>query len=317
MLLSLSFFPLSCFLPLASNMINKRVIKIGTRKSRLAVIQALLVADALNKGGYNCELIKITTKGDKFLRKPLQKVGGKALFVKEIEQALLKKEIDIAVHSLKDVPSTIPEELALVSFLKRDDPQDAFISPRFDDIKKICKPITIGTTSLRRQTQLKIVNDNFSFKILRGNIDTRLKKLDDKEFDAIVIAYCGIKRLGIKRNDIYSISVDDVIPACGQGVITIQSRKDNPINDVLEKINDSETEICVCLERELQKFIGISCFIPFGAYFEKNKDEIIGRIFLKIENKKTYLKIKKQDTWENRNKLLDNIKKDIKRYLES
>lgn len=293
---------------------NKK-IRIGTRKSKLALYQAGLVASRIKELGYDAELIKITTSGDKFLKDSLAEIGGKGLFVKEIEESLIRKEIDIAVHSLKDLPSILGADVILAAFLKRDDPRDVWISPYIKDLLVSKKKITVGTSSLRRQVQLEILNNNIQFKSLRGNVDTRLKKLDNKEYDAIVLAYAGIKRLKIEREDLKPLSIDQMVPAVGQGVIVVESRKDEKINSILKSLNHNETEECVKLERELQKFIGGDCFIPFGVNFKKINKEIICRIFFQPQGREKYLKLKIQDRWRNRRNILDKIKLEIEKYM--
>ncbi len=290
-------------------------IKIGTRKSRLALYQAELIAKFLKKSGYEYELIKITTSGDKFLKDSLAKAGGKGLFIKEIEEALIKKKIDIAVHSLKDMPSILRKDVTLSAFIKRDDPRDVWISPDINDLSDPDRKIIAGTSSLRRQAQLKILNNNFQFKILRGNVDTRIRKLDNKEYDIIILSYAGLLRLGIKRDDLTPFCIDDMVPAVGQGIIVVQSRKSDKINSILKPLNHKETEECANLERDLQRFIGGNCFIPFGVNFKKQGKEVISRLFFQAEGKKNYLKLKIKDRWDMRNDLVDKIKKEITSYI--
>ncbi len=294
-------------------------IKIGTRKSRLALYQAELIAKFLKESGYEYELIKITTSGDKFLKDSLAKAGGKGLFIKEIEEALIKKKIDIAVHSLKDMPSILQEDFTLSAFIKRDDPRDVWISPDINDLSTPEGNIIVGTSSLRREAQLKILNNNFKFKILRGNVDTRIRKLDNKEYDLIILSYAGLLRLGIKRDDLTPFTMDDMVPAVGQGVIVVETRKDDKINSLLKKLNHKETEECAKMERELQSFIGGNCFIPFGVNFKKEEEEgeeVTARLFFQAEEKKNYLKLKIKDRWNNRNNMVDRIKKEITSYIK-
>ncbi|WP_232219514.1 hydroxymethylbilane synthase, partial [Hydrogenivirga sp. 128-5-R1-1] len=175
-------------------------IRIGTRKSKLALWQANFVAEQLKKHfpELEVELIKITTKGDKILDVPLAKVGGKGLFVKEIEEAMLRNEIDIAVHSLKDVPTYFPEGLGLVAITKREDPRDAFLSVKYSSLKELPEGAVVGTSSLRRKVQLKINRPDLQIKDLRGNVDTRIRKLEEGQYDAVILAYAGLKRLGLE-----------------------------------------------------------------------------------------------------------------------
>lgn len=295
---------------------TEKTIRIGTRKSKLALYQAELVQKLLKQAGRQAELFKITTTGDKFQKDSLATVGGKGLFLKEIEDALLDNEIDIAVHSLKDVPSEMPEGLCLAAFLKRDDPRDSWISPTLRTAAAAESAVTVGTTSLRRQYQLKLLNPNINFEILRGNVDTRLRKLDAGLFDAIVLSYAGLLRLEIVRDDLTPIDPDDMVPAVGQGCIVIESRADDAgLNALLKQFEHEETAQCNLLERELQEFVGGSCFVPFGAYFEKAGDKAVGRVFLHIEGKSDHIKIKREADWAGRVELMESIKSELKKYL--
>ena len=295
---------------------TKQILMIGTRKSKLAVYQANLVATLLNKLGHSAELVKITTSGDKFVKDSLAEIGGKGLFIKEIEEALIRKEIDIAVHSLKDMPAGLQEGLSLSAFLKRDDARDAWISPRFGNCKAVKQLIVVGTTSLRRQYQLKLLNRNIEFEILRGNVDTRLRKLDEGQYDAIVLSCAGIQRLKIKREDMVPLTPDDTVPAVGQGCIVIETRADDfRTNKIVASLNDKITEECVLLERELQEFTGGNCFIPFGAYFEKKDSTVVARTFLHIDEKTDFIKIKDSDDWSNRISVMERIKSQLEKYL--
>ncbi len=257
----------------------KKKVRIGTRKSLLALYQAQKVSNFFKKNNYEVELVEITTTGDKFLEDTLAKTGGKGLFIKEIESALARKEIDIAVHSLKDIPSGLDDRFTLSAFLKRDDPRDIWISRGSLPSDKR-KELVIGTSSLRRQKQLKIINPEFHFKILRGNIDTRIRKLEKEEYDAIVLAYAGLLRLNIQKQSTYIFSTDEIVPSAGQGVIAVESRKNDAINRILKKINNKETEECVELERALQNYIGGDCFLPLGINIEKNNNNIACRLII-------------------------------------
>jgi porphobilinogen deaminase len=203
-------------------------IRIGTRKSQLALWQANYIADKLREiHGVEVELVKITTQGDKILDVPLAKIGGKGLFVKEIEDALLRNEIDIAVHSLKDVPTVLPEGLELIAITEREDPRDAFLSIRYENIHQLPENAVIGTSSLRRKSQIMKIRKDLQIKDLRGNVDTRIRKLEEGQYDAIILAYAGLKRLGLDSKIKYIFSPDEMIPAVCQGFLAIEGRSDD------------------------------------------------------------------------------------------
>lgn len=248
---------------------SKKLLKLGTRKSLLAMTQSAWVKNQLEalNSDITIELVQITTKGDKILDIPLAKVGGKGLFVKEIEEALLNNDADFAVHSLKDVPTEIPEGLEVNIFPKREDPRDAFISNIAPDINSLKPKAVIGTSSLRRMAQLKAVRPDLTIQSLRGNIDTRLRKLDNKEFDAIILASAGLHRLNLKDRVTCYLNPEIMIPAIGQGSLAIEFRSnDQSIRKILLKIHDKETEICVKAERALLKRLEGGCQVPIGGY---------------------------------------------------
>ncbi len=253
----------------------KNKIIIGTRGSKLAIWQAEWVKSELLKlyPNIKIELNKIKTTGDKILDVPLAKVGGKGLFVKEIEEALLKGEADIAVHSMKDVPTEFPDGLHLAIITKREDPRDAFISriqdskfkiPKF---KELPKGATIGTSSLRRSCQLLNIRPDLKIKQLRGNLDTRLRKLEEGLFDAIILAVAGVKRMGWSNRITEILSPEISLPAIGQGAIGIECRiADEFINKLIRPLNHEETYICVSAERAFLKKLEGGCQVPIAAY---------------------------------------------------
>ncbi len=243
-------------------------IRIGTRKSKLALAQSNWVANELKRiyPELRVEFVKITTKGDKILDVPLAKVGGKGLFVKEIEEALLRKDIDIAIHSLKDVPTQLPEGLEVSIFPKREDFRDALISKDGKGLKELNKGAKIGTSSLRRQAQLRAYRRDLKIESLRGNLDTRLKKLDDGLYDAIVVAAAGLNRLGLSYRATELISPDIILPAIGQGALGIELRSDDEeIKKILSSIHDEKTSICVRAERAFLLRLEGGCQVPIGA----------------------------------------------------
>lgn len=251
-------------------MIENDVIKIGTRASQLAVWQAEHVKALIENKFPNKEvqLIKIVTKGDKILDKPLMEIGGKGLFLKELETALVNGEADIAVHSMKDVPFELPEGLEISCILERADPFDAFVSNKFKSFHAMPKGSVVGTSSLRRAVQIKRQFPDFKIKDLRGNVGTRLGKLDAEEFDAIVLACAGLKRLGLEKR--ISKQLTDFIPAVSQGAIGIECRQDDEkMKSVLQEIHHKETSLCVEAERYFMKLVEGSCHIPLGCYVIK------------------------------------------------
>jgi hydroxymethylbilane synthase len=257
---------------------KNRKIVIGTRGSRLALWQAEWVKSELEKfhPGITVELNKIKTTGDKILDVPLAKVGGKGLFVKEIEEALLRGEADIAVHSMKDVPTEFPEGLHLAVICKREDPRDAFITGRKLDVGvyrdtpmkfgELRHGATIGTSSLRRSCQLLHIRPDLRIEQLRGNLDTRIKKLDEGQFDAIILAAAGVKRLGWADRITEFLSTETSLPAIGQGAVGIECRIDDEINDLISPLNDHITSVCVRGERVFLKKLEGVCQVPIAAY---------------------------------------------------
>ncbi len=244
-------------------------IKIGTRKSKLALWQANYVADILRRHGYDVELVKITTKGDKILDVPLAKIGGKGLFVKEIEEAMLRGEIDIAVHSLKDVPTYFPEGLGIIAVSDREDPRDAFLSIRYEDISSMDSGSVVGTSSLRRKAQLRLIVPQVQTKDLRGNVDTRLRKLEEGQYDAIILAYAGLKRLGLENKVKKVFSPQEMIPAVCQGFLGIEGRLDDKnIIEAVAVLNNEESQKRATAERSFLATLEGGCQVPIAAYSE-------------------------------------------------
>ncbi|MDY6820962.1 MAG: hydroxymethylbilane synthase [Deferribacterota bacterium] len=250
-------------------MMIKRKIRIGTRGSRLALKQVEQVIENL-KAKYpyiETEVVKIKTSGDKFRDAPLANIGGKGLFLKEIEEVLLKKDIDVAVHSLKDVPAEIPKELEIIATLKREDPRDAFISYKYNSLNELVDGSVVGTCSLRRKSQLLRFNKNLKIKDLRGNVNTRLNKLRKGEYDAIVIAAAGLIRLNLSNEITEVLDTNIMIPAIGQGVIALETRKDDiDTKNLLGVLNDSESNIAAKAERAFLKVVEGGCQVPLGCF---------------------------------------------------
>jgi len=244
-------------------------IVIATRESRLAVWQAEHVRDQLLKLYPACrvELLGMTTRGDQILDRPLAKVGGKGLFVKELETALLDGRADIAVHSMKDVPMELPPEFALVATGRREVPLDAFVSSRYASLDDMPPGAIVGTSSLRREAQLHARYPYLAVTSLRGNLDTRLRKLDEGQYDAIILAAAGLTRLGLKERIRAVLPAEVSLPAAGQGALGIEAaagRED--LAAWLAPLNDADTAACVRAERAVSRALAGSCEVPLGAY---------------------------------------------------
>lgn len=241
------------------------LLRLGTRKSKLALWQANFVKEKLEALGCKVELVPITTTGDKILDAPLAKIGGKGLFVKEIENALLAGEIDLAVHSLKDVPITIPEGLTLSAITEREEPYDVLISGNGKKLEELPSGAVVGTSSLRRQVQIKRRRRDLRVEILRGNVDTRLRKLKEGLYDAIVLAYAGVKRMGFSGE--ISQVLEDFIPAVGQGSLAIETRaEDERVINFVKVLNHQESWLRAVCERAFLRELQGGCQVPIGAY---------------------------------------------------
>ncbi len=246
-----------------------REIRIATRKSALALWQAEYVKARLEAShpGLKVSLVPMVSRGDKLLDAPLAKIGGKGLFVKELETALLENEADIAVHSMKDVPMEFPEGLGLYCICEREDPRDAFVSNRFDSLDALPPGSVVGTSSLRRQAQLLARRPDLKIQFLRGNVNTRLAKLDAGEYDAIILAAAGLIRLGFGERIRSSIGVDESLPAGGQGAVGIECRTgDSEVHALLACLNHAPTATRVVAERALNKRLNGGCQVPIACY---------------------------------------------------
>ncbi len=240
-------------------------LRIGTRKSKLALWQANYVKERLESRGYSVELVLITTTGDKILDAPLAKIGGKGLFVKEIEEALLRGDIDLAVHSLKDVPMVLPEGLILGAITEREEPFDVLISRDGRGLHELPEGAKVGTSSLRRQVQIKRKRPDLRVETLRGNVDTRLRKLEEGLYDAIVLAYAGVKRMGFEER--VSQVLEDFIPAVGQGSLAIEIRQeDKRVYEAIAFLDHRESRIRAECERAFLRELQGGCQVPIGAY---------------------------------------------------
>ena len=241
---------------------------IATRESRLALWQAEHVRDLLaQRFGLHVGLLGMTTLGDQILDRSLSKVGGKGLFVKELEVALEDGRADIAVHSLKDVPMDLPEGFALACVMQREDPHDAFVSNHFASLADLPQGAVVGTSSLRRLVLLKSLRPDLTIEPLRGNLDTRLRKLDDGQYDAIVLAAAGLKRLGLQTRIRSTFATTDMLPAAGQGALGIEVRADRAdLLAALATLADMPTWLAVTAERTVSRAMGGSCSMPLAAF---------------------------------------------------
>lgn len=247
----------------------EKTLKIATRQSPLALWQANYVKDRLQQlyPDLTIELVPMVTKGDVILDSPLAKIGGKGLFVKELENALLNKEADIAVHSMKDVPMQFPEGLELAVICQREDPRDAFVSHSYRTFAELPQGAVVGTSSLRRQCQLKALRPDLDIRSLRGNVGTRLSKLDNGDYDAIILASAGLIRLGLADRIASFIDVEQSLPAAGQGAVGIECRTDDAqVQALLAPLADAETTYCVLAERAMNNHLQGGCQVPIGGY---------------------------------------------------
>ena len=254
-----------------------RTLKIATRKSPLALWQANFVKDRLEAlhPDLQVELVPMSTQGDKILDTPLAKVGGKGLFVKELETAMLEGRADIAVHSMKDVPVEFPDGLGLHTICEREDPRDAFVSNHFNQIDELPQGAVVGTSSLRRQCQLRAARPDLVIRDLRGNVNTRLAKLDAGEYDAIILAAAGLKRLEMAHRIAAFIEPEQSLPANGQGAVGIECRPDDhELHALLAPLEHPETRIRVLTERAMNRALQGGCQVPIGAYALVQGEEV-------------------------------------------
>ena len=253
------------------------IIRIATRKSPLALWQAEHVSAALRRAhpGLQVEIMGMTTRGDKILDAPLAKIGGKGLFVKELEQGLLDGSADIAVHSTKDVPVELPAGLFLPVILEREDPRDAFVSNRFERLTDLPQGARVGTSSLRRQCQLTARRPDLDIQPLRGNVNSRLAKLDGGEFDAILLAAAGLMRLGFEARIRSRLSIDESLPAIGQGAVGIECRMDDArVLALLAPLHHLETATRVVAERAMNRRLQGGCQVPIAGHALVKGDEL-------------------------------------------
>jgi len=256
---------------------NTKHLRIASRESALALWQSNHIKQQLElvHPGLSVEIVGMTTKGDKILDVSLSKIGGKGLFVKELETSLLAHETDIAVHSMKDVPMEFPEGLELAVICERETPFDAFVSNHYNSLGELPSGATVGTSSLRRQSQLSALRPDIEIKALRGNVNTRLAKLDRGEFDAIILAAAGLKRLGFDERIKIQINEKHSLPAAGQGAIGIECRSsDEAIKKLLAPLAHQTTELCVGAERAMNHRLNGGCQVPIAGYASLDKQQL-------------------------------------------
>ncbi|MBT3205938.1 MAG: hydroxymethylbilane synthase [Gammaproteobacteria bacterium] len=254
-----------------------KTIRIATRSSPLAMWQAEDVSSRLQKlyPDLDVQLVSMKTKGDKILDAPLAKVGGKGLFVKELEEGMLAGRADIAVHSMKDVPVEFPPGLELALIMQREDPRDAFVSNKYENLAALPENAVVGTSSLRRQTQIRERYPNLKLDWLRGNVNTRLRKLDDGEYDAIILAAAGLKRLGFESRIRSCLEPEESLPAIGQGAVGIESRSDDDaVKQLLAPLADADTTLRVQAERAMNETLNGGCQVPLAGYAVLEGDQL-------------------------------------------
>ena len=275
---------------------SKKII-IGSRGSKLALIYAERARKKLLNFCSEVEIQKIVTDGDLNQKDRLSDIGGKGLFSKKIENNLINNQIDIAVHALKDMPSEEPEDLITNCFLERNDPREVLISKNNNQIRNLKTNSVIGTSSLRREYQLKRIRNDLKYKLIRGNVDTRIKKLNDDLYDAIILSYAGLKSLNIDEQISQIFSTQEIIPSVGQGVVALQCRKnDKHTLDLLSKINHKKTSICVDAERYLLKVLEGDCETAVGAFAYVENDVInLNAELFSIDGKQRFYHHSKKD----------------------
>jgi hydroxymethylbilane synthase len=273
---------------------------LATRRSALALAQARAFARALEVavGDLTVEELHVVTTGDKVVDVPLSKVGGKGLFTKEIEQALAAKEAHFAVHSFKDVPAELADDFAIACVPKRADPRDVLVSRTGAGLDELPKGAKVGTSSLRRRIELSAARPDLAIVEMRGNVDTRLRKLDEGQFDAIVLARAGLDRLGLSARVTQNLDPGRCIPAAGQGALAIECRADDEATRaILATMRDEETSVAVACERGVMATVGGSCAVPFGAYARREGEDMVVRALLARASGERATRIERRFAW--------------------
>ncbi|TCP96835.1 hydroxymethylbilane synthase [Cricetibacter osteomyelitidis] len=281
---------------------EKNKLKIATRQSPLALWQANFVKGELEQRypDLTVELVPMVTKGDVILDSPLAKIGGKGLFVKELENALLDGRADIAVHSMKDVPMTFPEGLDLAVICQREDPRDSFVSNTYRTLTELPQSATVGTSSLRRQCQLKALRPDLNIQSLRGNVGTRLSKLDNGDYDAIILASAGLIRLGLAERIASFIEMETSLPAAGQGAVGIECRTDDiETKTLLAPLVHQATTYCVLAERAMNNHLQGGCQVPIGGFATLQNNELYLRALVGADDGSVILRAEGKSAVEN------------------
>ncbi len=275
---------------------------IATRESVLALWQAKYVARALEAAhpGLSVELLPVSTRGDEILDRPLVEIGGKGLFIKELEVILLAGKADIAVHSLKDMTAACPDGLTIAAVTAREDPRDAFVSHRYKSLDELPPHATVGTSSLRRQAQLLHRRPDLEIRSLRGNVQTRLRHLDEGEFDAVILAAAGLKRLGLEARISSYLSPEESIPAAGQGVMAVEARFDDEETlALISFLHDEKVARCIAAERAFLAEVGGDCKVPAGIFAVPNETGLRAQAFIaSTDGKKLYRAVRENGTEE-------------------
>lgn len=290
------------------------LVRIATRKSPLALWQARHVAMRLTAAhpGITCELIEMVTQGDRILDAPLAKVGGKGLFVKELEQGLLEGRADLAVHSMKDVPSELPGGLHIACILEREDPRDAFVSDRYRGLAELPQDARIGTSSLRRQCQLKLLFPGCETASLRGNVGTRLEKLRAEGYDAVILAAAGLKRLDLGHRITEFLAPEISLPAVGQGAIGIECRRDDDrVNALLAVLHDPLTDRCVTAERAFNERLNGGCQVPIAGYAEWSGERLRLRGLVAMADGSAVVRGETEGAWDEARALGTRLAEDL------
>ncbi len=285
-------------------------LTIGARTSDLAVYQAERVKELLIEfdSGLEVEIKKIKTKGDKILDKPLSEIGGKGVFLKEIEKYLIEGEIDLAVHSLKDVPISLPEGLELGAFMDEEDPRDCLVSLEYEDIEDLPSGGKVGTGSLRRKCQLLRERSDLKVVPVRGNVDTRVKKLRTEDFDALILASSGLKRLGLEDKIATYLSPDRFLPAPGQGVLAVEIRdRDSQLRSFLKEVEDERLSGKMLAERMMLKTLGGDCHVPVGAHTEFVQGELSLTAMVGSPEGQEYIEVKSKSSLDDAEQLGEEI----------
>ncbi|MCX7711186.1 MAG: hydroxymethylbilane synthase [Clostridia bacterium] len=260
----------------------KKIIKVGTRESDLAMTQSRWVVQEIQKKypELQFELVPIKTKGDVLLDTRLDKIGGKGLFIKELENALLDGSIDMAVHSMKDMPAELPEGLTISALSKREDPRDALVTLSGQKLTELKTQAVIGTSSVRREAQLLVIRPDFQMKLLRGNVLTRLNKLLQGEYDGVILAAAGLNRLGLEGKITQYFSIEEVVPAVGQGVLCVETREEDKLNAFLDSVHCEASKFAVDAERAFLIRLNGGCTVPLGAHavIEENSMKVYGML---------------------------------------